>query len=505
MSPARHPGLSAPSGFSGFGRTEGKRFDLHPAERLLVGLILLQLVFLAWAMGGMRPWTQAVNAGLALATFIVAAWPRNYTEFNSPAGPHRWTIWPRLLRFPLFWLGACLMLYIAIQGFNPAWAYQTDGKIWWMHQINHILWLPHGTQAPILYGNPWRSLLVDGAVWLTACALWAGITRRRSLHILLVGLAVNALLLSAVAFAQRLTKTNEILWFIKSPNQIWGTFFYRNHGGAWFNLMVPVAFSLALWHYLRALRTFAKSSPAILYGFLGVILIVGVVVSHSRGAVIAQGLFLLMFLVYFTIRQFTLPPYPRKFLPLLPLLLGFAAFVIVGFRGLGAKETWARIGRLFDSDMTLEARELATRATFDMWGAAPWLGHGAGSFYVIFPLYQQHYPKIWFMPGDRSNRITSRHLIWDEAHNDIAQTLAELGVIGCLPILFGLIWGIAHFIRRRAWASPVAMPIALMLVCTVGHSWGEFVFQCPAILAAWVILAVLSLRWCEFDSRPQSN
>ncbi len=427
----------------------------------------------------MRLWAQYISIGLAALTFIIALIPRHYTDENSRTGSHHLSLWPRLLKFPLFWIGLLLLIYIAIQG-------------------PHIKWLPHGAESPIDWANPWRALMIYGSAWLLMCSLWIGITRRRALQIILVGLVSNGLLLAIIAAAQRLTGTNKILWFVDSPNQIWGTFFYRNHGAAWFALMVSLFCGLAFWHYLKALRTFAKSSPAALYGFLSLLMIVTVIAGYSRGAVISTLLFLGLFIITFLIRQFTLPAYPQKNVITVFLILILAGFTFVGLQGLNAKNTWDRMEQLFDGESkTMEARETATQATYDMWKASPWLGHGAHSFRFIFPVYQQHYPMIW--------KAGKRRLYWEHAHNDIAQTSAELGIVGVSFILLGWLWALGRFIRTRAWANPLSITLLLGTICTLAHSWGEFVFQNPAILITWVCFGIISLRWSELDPTTQSR
>jgi len=164
--------------------------------------------------------SQYISLGIAVVTFLVALLPRNYSEENSRHGQHHLSIWPRLLRFPLFWIRLALVVMVIIQGLNPAWHYVSSSAGWWMEMNPYIEWLPHGTELPAKLGNPWRSLLVIGATWLIVCSLWIGITRRRSLQIILATLAGNAFLLAIIAGAQRLTQTNKILWFIDSPNQI---------------------------------------------------------------------------------------------------------------------------------------------------------------------------------------------------------------------------------------------------------------------------------------------
>ena len=471
---------------------------MHPAERALISLVLIHLIFLPWALGTMRLWAQYISISLATLTFIIALIPRHYTDENSRAGSHYLSMWPRLLKFPLFWIGLLLLIYIAIQGINPAWRYISTEKGWWMTGVPYIKWLPHGTESPIDWANPWRALMIYGSAWLLMCSLWIGITRRRALQIILVGLVGNGLLLAIVAAAQRLTGTNKILWFVDSPNQIWGTFFYRNHGAAWFALMVSLFCGLAFWHYLKALRTFAKSSPAALYGFLSLLMIVTVIAGYSRGAVISTLLFLGLFTITFLIRQLTLPAYPQKNVITVFLILLLAGFTFVGLQGLNAKNTWDRMEQLFDGESkSMAARNTATQATFDMWKASPWLGHGAHSFRFIFPLYQQHYPTIW--------KQGKRQLYWEHAHNDIAQTAAELGVVGVSFLLLGWLWALGRFIRTRAWANPLSITLLLGMLGTLAHSWGEFVFQNPAILITWVCFGMISLRWGELDPTIQSR
>ena len=446
----------------------------------------------------MRLWAQIISIVLAALIFIVALIPRSYTDENSRTGSHYLSMWPRLLRFPLFWIGALLLIYIAIQGLNPAWRYVSTDQGWWMTRITYINWLPHGTESPLDWANPWRALMIYGSAWLLMCSLWIGITRRRALQVILVGLVSNGLLLAIVAAAQRLTGTNKILWFVDSPNQIWGTFFYRNHGAAWFGLMVSLFCGLAFWHYLKALRTFAKSSPAALYGFLSFLMIVIVIAGYSRGAVISTLLFLGLFIITFLVRQFTLPAYPQKNVITVFLILLVAGFTFVGLQGLNAKNTWDRMEKLFEGETkTMAARRSATQATFDMWKASPWLGHGAHSFRFIFPVYQQHYPTIW--------KAGKRRLYWEHAHNDIAQTSAELGIVGVSFIVLGWLWALGRFVRTRAWANPLSITLLLGMICTAAHSWGEFVFQNPAILITWVSFGVISLRWAELDPTVQSK
>jgi len=235
-------------------------------------------------------------------------------------------------------------------------------------------------------------------------------------------------------------------------------------------------------------------------------MVVAVIASYSRGAVIALLLFLGMFLVAFFVRQFTLPAYPQKKLIAGVLLAAFAVFAFIGLKGLNAQETWDRMEQLFDGkDNTVVVRQTATKATFDMWRGARWLGHGAGSFKLIFPQYQQHYPSIYEFHVTVKGKKVPRRFFWENAHNDIAQTLAEFGLVGTGLIALGMLWGLVRFVRIRAWANPISITLILGLIATLIHSWGEFVFQNPAILVTWAALGIISLRWSELELPPQSR
>ncbi|MFZ9682276.1 MAG: hypothetical protein ACO3DQ_03610, partial [Cephaloticoccus sp.] len=81
----------------------------------------LNLVFLPWALGGMRVWTLYVGVGIALAGMITALLPRTYVPKQRGDRDDREVMWPKLLRFPLFWLGLALLVLVLIQALNPSW------------------------------------------------------------------------------------------------------------------------------------------------------------------------------------------------------------------------------------------------------------------------------------------------------------------------------------------------------------------------------------------------
>ena len=191
------PGREPPPNYSALQRpldhfrAKTKRLKVHPTELSLLWVICAHLVFLPWAIGGMPSWAQFISLGLALLGFIVALLPRNYREEHTGAASFRLIMWPKLIRFPLFWLGLALLGLIVVQALNPAWAYATDGKGWWMRGIPYTEWLPAGVAAPFSRWDAWRVLIVYSSIWLVLCAMWIGFTRRRSIQVLFLTLAFN--------------------------------------------------------------------------------------------------------------------------------------------------------------------------------------------------------------------------------------------------------------------------------------------------------------------------
>lgn len=135
-------------------RAKTKRLKIHPLESLLLWVVSAHLVFLPWAIGGMSEWAQWISLGFAVLGFGVSLIPRRYTEEETGSNVFRLVMWPRLAKFPLWWLGLALLALVTIQGLNPAWRFETDGKGWWLRAIPSTAWLPTGVDVPFERGGP---------------------------------------------------------------------------------------------------------------------------------------------------------------------------------------------------------------------------------------------------------------------------------------------------------------------------------------------------------------
>lgn len=469
---------------------------LHDLELLLALVASLHLTFLAWAMGGRAPWAQLVSAGLGLAALGVALWPRRYTDELAPDGDFILHTWPRLLRFPLFWLGLLFLGYIAAGALNPAWTRISTPVVWYIEAREHIGWLPTSVDAPFERMNAWRMLAIYGAPWLLGCALWVGITRRVGAQVVLTALVVNGALVSLLAIIQKMSEAKQMLWFINVPAAYFhGTFVYKNHAGSYFNIIFSVALGLAIWHHVRSLRRLERASPAPAFAFAVVVLAACVFMSGSRTAMLLLAGYMILSLVIFFVWRSRNRPGAGN-----PALSGlFAAGTLVMVAGTAyflnldnSIEQIKRLGTDRGYKKAVESRVQARQATWDLFRDQPLTGWGAGSFRHAFPLHQQNYPDIF-----RANK--KNVYFWDHAHNDYVQALAELGVVGVLFPVLALLWMVVKLCRLGALAHPAFLLLTLGLGLTLAHAWVDFPLYNPAILTTFCAVWVLVVRWAELE------
>lgn len=479
---------------------------LHSMETALLVLAGALLCFMPWALGTMHVWSQWVSLTLATLAFGTALITRHYRGELAPQGDFKLIMWPKLIRFPLFWLGLVLLGYILIQALNTAWVYETNGKQWWLNPVEHISWLPTGMETPYKDMNPWRVLVIYSTAWLVTCALWVGITRRAAVQTLLTVVAVNGAVFALIGILQKVTHANYVLWGLKNVNRAGGffsTIIYKNHAGAYLNLVLMLCTGLLYWHFSRAERRMERTSPAPVFAFCTVLLGVAVLLTNSRGATILLMGFTLIAFIGFIVRCTVYRTEGRS--PWVVILLCgiFALFIGMGSYFLNTEAAFARVGKLIDdgkADGSVSSRLLARQATWDMARANLVTGWGAGSFRHYFPVYQRAYPEItYWEPG------STRRMRWEYAHNDYVQLLAELGLIGAGILAAMLACGARHLLRQRAYLRPHLMFIVLALVVTAAHAWIDFQFHNPAILVLWCASAALVGRWAEFESRSANR
>lgn len=476
-------------------RQRQPRLKIHPMERGLMVLVSVHLVFLPWAFGANRLWAQWISLALACVAIVVALVPRAYTEEHTGGNRFRLVMWPKLVRFPLFWTGLLLLGYILLQALNPAWSLRTDGKLIWLEKIPSIAWLPTGFEGPIDKWNPWRMMIIYGSAWLTACAIWIGFTRRRTVQILLSVLAANGLLLAAFGVQQRLMGNGKMFWFVDSPSpSFFASFVYKNHAAIYLNLVLAVTCGLAGWYYLRGLRRLEKSNPSGVLAFFATCIGIAILTSYARGATLMMLTYLALCIGVFFWHQIIAPGEHRKPVVAVVLVLIFGFFLKTGLDAVNTGEAWERLRiGLAREDRSLEFREKIRATSVVMLRDNYLLGTGAGSYRYLFPNYLHRDPELV--------RVGATKLYWEHAHCDIIQFPIELGLFGTALILAGAGYLGVALLRAYFWENPLSSCLVLGVLLTVVYAWWDFPFQCTAILVTACALLTTALLWARFEEQ----
>jgi hypothetical protein len=474
-------------------RSTTRRSKIHPLEVAALWVVCAHLVFLPWALGGMRVWAQVPSFALGAVSLLLALLPRNYTDEHTGANSFRLIMWPKLVKFPIFWTGIALLGYIILQALNPAWMYETGAKGWWMRKIEAKSWLPTGVVAPFEKWNQWRMFIIYASSWMTVCTIWIAFTRRRTVQLFLVTLAVNGLLVAMLGVAQRITKAGKIYWFFESPNPaFFSSFIYKNHGAAYLDIILAITCGLASWFYVRGLRRLEKSNPSGVLAFFATCIGVAVLISYARGATLVMLGFLLACIGAFVVHQFMVPKVSRRPVAAIMLVFVFGSFLKTGLEALRSGEAWDRLKQgISRNDTSLAARERVTAAALEMLREQGNKGIGAGSFRFLFPIYQHRHPMLvadadgpWF---------------WEHAHNDIVQFPIELGALGCGMLVFGAGYWVVALARAYFWENPLSATLVFGASLLVVYAWWDFPFQCPAILITWSALWPAATMWARFE------
>lgn len=337
-------------------------------------------------------------------------------------------------------------------------------------------------------------MVVIGSLWLLVCSVWTGFLRRQSYRILCAGMVLNAVLVASLGFVQQLTGATRIFWVYQPSNVYFvASFIYRNHAGAYFNLMVALAAGMTLRHFVRMRRRLESPIQTVLFAFGTVLLAVMVVFSYSRMAIVLLLVLTVLLAGLMAIRLRRNRGMGRHRRRLTGPILAGLGMLLACLISLRSEILWKRFASLIDDPTaSLQDRALVRRASEDMLADHWFFGWGAGCFRYGFPIYAQHYPTIYRVgPG------LLRY--WEHAHDDLLEFPIEYGAIGMIPILVMVACAGIALARRKIWRHPLPLCAVFGCVLVLVHAWLDFVFQCPAVLLSWSILLVAAVRFADLE------
>lgn len=464
------------------------------------------LAWSAWAFAGMQLWAlHSLLAGAGL-TFLAAVLPLP-AKWNGTDGTHgNWRNVKRLLGFPVFWFGLFFLVYVVIQGLNPAWVRMEDPetKAWWVESVEPVVaWLPTGAQAAYAEMNAFRVAVIFLAGYLLIWGLWVGIRRRQSALAVLWLFVVSGVSMGLVGILQKFTGAEKVLWVSASSNaQFWGSFYYRNQGVAYLVLVMVAAAVLYFYHYNRSQRRGQSGGPyLLLFLFVGMTY-ASIAMALSRGGILFGGIFFSLFVVG-ALGRWLFSSSLRQSL----LVSGLAGVMLLGASfGLVRLVDFEAIEKRFgDISETIEnadrdARMISTQVTWSIAKEQPVYGWGAGSFRYIFPMYQRYYPTIFYQGYHQKKGWWGRK-IYHQAHNDIVEFFYQFGIVGCSFLVLTLLYWIFHLCFRAGGNAMGALMLLLGLGVACGHAFVDFIFQSPAYWVAFSGLCCIAVKLLALHSK----
>jgi O-antigen ligase len=452
------------------------RFDAGLAP--WVGLCAL-LVWIPVPLGSNRPWAVGFMAMVLWALVVATQWGR----LRGPQAGQWPSAWSRA------WLPLSLLAGLAVLALAQ-------------------LWMEGATADPART----REHAIRTLAYLAAFALTVLVghtaARRQGVLMAIVAAGVCQALLAVVLYSSR-ASYDFLFTDFSQGGRAMGTFPNPDHLAGYMELCLSAGLGLLLaqfggeaqarragWqHALQATLDFMLSTKMLLRLML-VLMVIALVMTHSR---MGNGAFFLSILLLGGLIAVLSRKLRRPALWLVASMALIDVVIIGQWVGLdrvvarlqgtavASGEAVASFGLGGQASAAPGEESIAERLTVPRLALAlvaekPWLGHGGGSFYTVFPPH-----KIEGFPWH-----------WDHAHNDYVEVASDMGLVGlALWVGLGLATGLRAARLLRDDQPRLHRGIgaaALMALLTLGlHSMVDFNLQIPA--NALTLTVLLALAW----------
>lgn len=375
-----------------------------------------------------------------------------------------------LLRDPVMYLGAGLLLILIVQGLNSGYLVVWDkvDSVEMLRQPSR--WLPWSveprTSAQMLnwFFPAWVGIL-----------LIRHVLERTDIKLLLYLLVWNAALLAIVGILQDMAQAKTMLGLWEIPgNSFFATFGYVNHGAAWFYLHAALAAGLAHDGLIK------RKPPVQIAVWCGCFLlcITATFLTLSRAGAI--GAVVLLLAVAGLIIRWTLKKSKGSAvlnaagLAVIVVMAGAALYFSAGEGGLAQEIEETFLGEGLAETVTGRTMQLpsawAVAKEYPVFGCGGW-GY---RWVALLHIPIEEWP-AWRAAGKAN------------VHCDPLQFLVEFGWVGVICML-----GTVAFLIRSALklgkSDALRIWIALGLFLVFLHGWVDLPFRSPAILMAWCVL-----------------
>lgn len=447
----------------------------------------------SWLLGGIGPVAEWIMAGLAAPAFVLLFLEARARRTCGDSQGFR-----RLIRWttPLAALGALTVVSALNASHRQAFLY--DGLI--LRPVPHLHWLPSSA-------NPAGSLRVFaclGGLAASGLVIVFCVHSRRALRGLVLGLAINALIIAVLGTLQRQTgSAGPYFGAVPRANPAWfGTFLYHNHWGAFAVLHTAATLGL-VFHSLHHPPTRGWAhGPGPMLALVALIVAVTAPLSTSRSSTV---LILLLGLAATVgaLREAFRSGRRRRSSRAGVLRAG----IVLGALALAAGVASWQSREIIAARTATTVRQIAdlragasgySRADLysDTWRMAadqPVFGWGLESYGRIFLNYCR------FRPGSDGLMNT-----FEDAHSDWLQSLAETGLVGtALLLAFGLLPMIETFRLRHLSSFSGWLLAGCALIAA--YAWVEFPFANPAVVASWWLFWFAALRTLQLTPTSTSS
>ena len=346
------------------------------------------------------------------------------------------------------------------------------------------------------YFHPVRMSLIR---WIIYGLLFYGLIRclnsRRRLETAVVVLLLLGSLDALYGILQTYSGHGYVWWFKSTGygRDVGGTFLNRNLFAGFMEMTITLAVAYAATlagrkssrpgdsassrprssFKKRLLTLFSedtKNYKFILTVFAGGVMGLGLILSASRGGIIATAAALLLMGIIFSFRRSE-----RRTGRIILVLFGIAMIFALHA---GIDYT---VGRFHSIDRSMGVRLVRAQKTLELFSDYVLAGVGIGNFRHAYGKYQDPVDKNFYV---------------DFAHNDYAQFLSEAGIIGAILLLAGFGWYAVRTIRlwrRRSSSLAVYLGIApfVALFAIAIHAVSDYNLHRPAHMMTLVALAAI--------------
>lgn len=344
------------------------------------------------------------------------------------------------------------------------------------------------------------NLATSGAISINPGLTWASLISYMSLSVVFIGIYMAVcdlksakkmqftclMVINAIAVFGLITylfdfQTLGIVDKTEYRNWLTATFVYKNAMSNFvgFGIIICVAYLVELQLNKRVLTQKISHSTQIFLMTINLVILLAVqILTGSRGgigSVLCAAIIMLVLVVYSKNRGEKRRQKPTLSFYIIALIVIFIAAIAFYYlaenRGGDAAigSTHARLAQIGD----------AISAIFDR----PWLGHGAGTYIDIEPLYHQ--------------LNMQDNILWNKLHSTHLELLLGLGLPVFIAIYYFVFATLARQINRAIKSSVnwrLTLPAIGIVIQTLAHASVDFTLQIPTISLYGFLLVSLSFN-----------